>query len=317
MRINIIYKDDKITIDSTKRTIDLIELFDKLRNLYEIENDKKLILLSESITYKENEFTNNKQINEANLSKNNLKEEFVLMCLDDYENVAYKSQVDPNDTKYTKENLIMSVTGASEPIKLEKRIRPKGRLLRTNILNNFDMNNLIEYQRLGGSDLADDDRSEESLLGNIDIEIANRYNALPSLLGRMRERDSDQRVEYSFYTTSSSVREEDINRLVNEMGFPDNSVRIALRMTRNNINRAVDLLLNNPEELTEENIELSRPQQSILQRSHAAIQTNASSLNREIPSIVNREIGRNYDERSNYTILQLAIYFCRFSRELF
>jgi hypothetical protein len=58
-----------------------------------------------------------------------------------------------------------------------------------------------------------------------------------------------------FNRSSSVPREEDIRRLVNEMGFDENRVRIALREARNNVNRAVDLLINGPEEIFLENSE--------------------------------------------------------------
>jgi hypothetical protein len=58
-----------------------------------------------------------------------------------------------------------------------------------------------------------------------------------------------------FNRSNSVAREEDIRRLVNEMGFDENRVRIALREARNNVNRAVDLLINGPEEIFLENSE--------------------------------------------------------------
>jgi len=57
-----------------------------------------------------------------------------------------------------------------------------------------------------------------------------------------------------YRATSSSrapihVRQSDVDRLVREMGFEEGRVRIALRHTRNNVNRAVDILLNGPENI--------------------------------------------------------------------
>jgi hypothetical protein len=112
------------------------------------------------------------------------------------------------------------------------------------------------------------------------------------------------------WATSSVIREEDINRLVNEMGFPDNSVRIALRMTRNNMNRAVDLLLSNPEVLNEEIFQSNRPAQGLqemLNRNQtSSTQINNSSLDNNSDNNNNGNqnrtqiLRRNYNERSKY-----------------
>jgi hypothetical protein len=203
----------------------------------------------------------------------------------------------------------MKVTGASIPIKQDKKVKQRGRLLRQNFFNNFEMSNLIGYHRYDIlSNVEEDVRSNYDDVEHDGTGTVPRYN-IPTLLGRIRERDSNRPNELSFYATSSSVREEDINRLVNEMGFPDNSVRIALRMTRNNLNRAVDLLLNNPEELTEDNLQITRPPQALLQRIQAATQTtnNNGPLGTSIESNIistninrNTNISRNFDERSKY-----------------
>jgi hypothetical protein len=340
MRINIFYKDDKIIIESSKKYINLDELFLILREKYAIDNEKRLILLSETIMYKEDEYHHN-HILESSLPKS--KEDFVLVCLDDYNNFPFKRQsnLHSSDSKYSKENLIMKITGASNPIKQDKKIKPKGRLLRNNFFNNFDMSNLIGYQRYDIlSNIEDENRSDDSSSEQVDTGIINRYG-IPTLLGRIRERDHDQPVELSLYAASSSVREEDINRLVNEMGFPDNSVRIALRMTRNNLNRAVDLLLNNPEELTEENLQNNRNNQnnqnnsannnnmnnvnntirnpqSIFIRNQSSNQTNSNNNSLSVireNSIANNNslnrsaagLPRNFDDRSNYYNLNYKI----------
>lgn len=54
---------------------------------------------------------------------------------------------------------------------------------------------------------------------------------------------------FSLHYPPVSIRQEDVNQLVNEMGFEETRVRTALRITRNNLNRAVELLLNGPEDV--------------------------------------------------------------------
>jgi hypothetical protein len=49
-----------------------------------------------------------------------------------------------------------------------------------------------------------------------------------------------------------NIRQSDVDRLVSEMGFEEGRVRTALRYTRNNVNRAVDILLNGPESIFDE-----------------------------------------------------------------
>lgn len=317
MRINIIYKDNKIILETSKKYINLDELFATLREKYAIDNGKRLLLLSENIIYREDEYIHHNHILESNLPKS--KEDFVLICLDDYKCFPYKQRdLHLNDPKYSKENLIMKATGASNPIKHDKKIKPRTRLLRNNFFNDFDMSNIIGYQRYDMlANLEEDNRSDDSSSEQVDTGIINRYG-IPTLLGRIRERDSSQPNELSLYATSSTVREEDINRLVNEMGFPDNSVRIALRMTRNNLNRAVDLLLNNPEELTEENVQSNQNRQapSIFQRNQAApqnINNSSSNVRRDNLNIntllnsnnIHRSVGipRNFDQTSNHNLI--------------
>lgn len=308
MIINIIYQDDKIIVDSTKKYVNLDEIFSMLRDKYAIENNKRLILLSENVIYREGEY-NPYNLLESSLSKSNLKEEFVLLSFEDYSKQAVRKELNKGDPKYSMENMIMKVTGASNPICTDKKMKSRGKQLRKIFLINIIISNAIGYPRYDIlSDLDEEIQSDESSSGNVEGGILHRYS-IPSFLGRIRERDSNQPVELSMWATSTAIREEDINRLVNEMGFPDNSVRIALRMTRNNMNRAVDLLLSNPEVLNEENLQSNRPAQGLqelLNRNQtSSAQINNSSLDNNNDNNNNNQnrtqiLRRNYNERSKY-----------------
>jgi hypothetical protein len=136
MRINIIYQDDKIIVDSTKKYVNLDEIFTMLRDKYAIENDKRLILLSENVIYKEGEY-NPYNLLESNFSKSNVKEEFVLLCFEDYRKHEIRKEFNKGDSKYSIENMIMKVTGASNPICPDKKTKARGKQLRKIFLNNI------------------------------------------------------------------------------------------------------------------------------------------------------------------------------------
>lgn len=92
---------------------------------------------------------------------------------------------------------------------------------------------------------------------NLNLSVPNSDSAPARIISRPSFDVSIDRVESLsrlYRATSSSraaihVRQSDVDRLVREMGFEEGRVRIALRHTRNNVNRAVDILLNGPENI--------------------------------------------------------------------
>jgi hypothetical protein len=87
---------------------------------------------------------------------------------------------------------------------------------------------------------------------NINNEAINNSHTNTTTIINQENALHTDRIYYRSFLSNyfmNAVREEDVRRLVNEMGFEEGRVRIALRRTQNNVNRAVEYLLNNPEEI--------------------------------------------------------------------
>lgn len=250
MKVTIKTSDEDLILDSIS-SIKIKDIFKFIRARYSIPDNKYIILIGE-----------NKEINELDvlfqgneLTENEKKTDFRLLILHNYN----KSESDENDiTGEKKEELVMKMTNAKEPIRLDKQRsmkRDRGYYLgmgssplirlmeRSNNLNSVIMP-LIEPDDVE-VDLFSDFLDSSFIPSR---RYLNFYQEEP--------RNDNERGVYPIIRNRPIVRREvafepnaeSVQRLI-EMGFPENRARVALRMTRDNLLRATELLVNSPEEL--------------------------------------------------------------------
>jgi hypothetical protein len=291
MKITIIYKDEKLVLTplNSKNLFGMSEIFKLLREKYKIDGEERLLLMGENGVYNEED---DDEI-DSNILKNSKKEEFVLIKLNNFSGVSDKI------VSETKEDLIMKATGAKEVLKINKVSRQKSRMLRTTLSSISGFGNIFPMQQI---ELFAEESSHNSENENSE-SLGFIQPRVQTFLGRIREREV--RVGgFSAIINPLAIREEEVNRLVNEMGFPDRAVRMALRISRNNVNNAVDLLLNNSEELIEMDEERARrPSQNNNTDNNASSNNTTRNIQAMLENSAIITMNRNIEDNSTNRIL--------------
>jgi hypothetical protein len=305
MKISILFHDEKIILEGNSN-IKVKEIFKFMRKKYNLRDDRRLLLIGEERTFEENEKEerviecgeiNEPFFNISECKRIKIVQDYILLEIQNYEISNPIDTCESLDKITNKEEIIMKVTGADAPIKIDHKSKKGNKLYSNGRLSEFNISNLRPYFSM---DFEHDDILANSQWGFQPYSYHSNIASNSRFLGRARARD---RIENDFTNQDSNilnfarranenssetqqdiqinsssnlratssnqilnqnmnrlmsraqtihVRQEDVNRLVNEMGFEESRVRYALIFTRNNVNRAVEILLNGVEHVNQE-----------------------------------------------------------------
>lgn len=225
MKITIIYKESKIIVEYSS-SIKVKDLIKGIRPKLAIAEVKQLTLFNDKKKFDCNDL----------ITEENQKQEFVLVVTETY-NITKVEDSEINTR--SKEELIMLMTDATESLKIEKPLLNRARYRSArygHFIRSVDFNPFLTALYMPMMSLNEEnDELLNVMPDNFPLE-AVRSRSIPHPT-QMIHRQPNPEV---------------IARLT-DMGFPEERVRVALRMAMNNANRATDLLLTMTEEMFLEN----------------------------------------------------------------